>query len=114
MDDPRLSSKAYGIIEDGANLLLLSAATGWEVAVKFQLGKLSLSEAPVQYVPDRMAHAAMESLPILMSHALHVQTLPLLHRDPFDRLLVAQAQVEGLPILTNDPQIGQYAVDVIW
>ncbi len=96
-DDPRLSSRASAIIKDGNNKLFLSAASGWEIAIKVRLGRLTLPEPLETFVPEQMALNAIEGLPIQMSHALHVYTLPDHHRDPFDRLLVAQAQLENLP-----------------
>jgi PIN domain nuclease of toxin-antitoxin system len=113
-DDPRLSTHARKIITDGENTLFLSAASGWEIAIKAKLGRLKLPEPLETFVPEQMALNAIESLPIQMSHALHVHTLPLHHRDPFDRLLVAQAQLDNLPILTADSQIALYAIRTVW
>lgn len=113
-DDPRLSSRASAIITDGENRLFLSAASGWEIAIKVRLGRLTLPEPLETFVPEQMALNAIEGLPIQMSHALHVYTLPDHHRDPFDRLLIAQAQLENLPILSADPQISLYAVETVW
>lgn len=113
-DDPQLSSRASVIIKDGNNKLFLSAASGWEIAIKVRLGRLTLPEPLETFVPEQMALNAIESLPIQMSHALHVYTLPDHHRDPFDRMLVAQAQLENLPILSADPQISLYAVETVW
>lgn len=113
-DDPRLSPRVRKIIGDGENELFLSAASGWEMAIKAKLGRLQLPDDPEHFIPEQMALNAIAGLPIQMSHALHVYTLPDYHRDPFDRLLVAQSRLEGLPILTADPQIAQYPVKTIW
>jgi len=113
-DDPRLSLQARKIIIDGENELLLSSASGWEIAIKAKLGRLQLPGNLTRFVSEQLALNAIETLPIQMSHALHVQTLPDHHRDPFDRLLVAQAQLENLPILTADPQISKYRVKTLW
>ncbi|RME47267.1 MAG: type II toxin-antitoxin system VapC family toxin [Caldilineae bacterium] len=113
-DDPRLSPRAREVIGDGGNVVYLSAASGWEMAIKARLGKLQLPGALSSFIADQLIANAFDSLPVQMSHALHVYTLPPHHRDPFDRLLVAQAQVEDIPLLTADPQIGRYAVQVIW
>ena len=113
-DDPRLSTHAREIITDGENTLFLSAASGWEIAIKAKLGRLKLPEPLETFVPEQMALNAIESLSVQMSHALHVHTLPLHHRDPFDRLLIAQAQLDNLPILTADPQIALYAIRTVW
>lgn len=113
-DDSRLSKKAREIIADGHNELFLSAASGWEMAIKARLGKLQLSDPLERFVPEQLIINGIEGLPVQMRHTLHVQTLPDYHRDPFDRLLVAQAQLEGLPILTRDPYIARYQVKTIW
>lgn len=113
-DDPRLSEKGREIMGDGKNQLFLSAASGWEIAIKAKLGKLKVSDNLEHFIPEQVALNAIENLPIVLSHVLHVYTLPDYHRDPFDRLLISQAQLEGLPILTVDSQISQYPVEVLW
>lgn len=114
LDAPRLSVKARSILQDGANELLLSTASAYELTIKAHSGRLSLPEPPDSYVPSRLAANAFESLSIELAHALRAGSLPTIHRDPFDRILVAQAQIEGLPILTADPAIGRYDVETIW
>lgn len=96
-----------------ANELLLSAASAWEIAVKHSLGRLRLPMDPAEYVPNRLAATRTSPLAIQHSHALRVARLPLHHRDPFDRMLIAQAQVEGLPLLTADPQLAAYDVEIL-
>jgi PIN domain nuclease of toxin-antitoxin system len=113
-DDPKLSSRARETISDVDNELFLSAAIGWEITIKVQIGRLKLPEDPKDFIPEQLRINGIKSLPIQMNHVLHVSTLPSHHRDPFDRLLVAQAQLEGMPILSADPQIGKYKVEVIW
>lgn len=113
-DVPRISAPARAVIEDGSNEILLSVASIWEIALKFSKGKLELAEAPGQFVPSRMAKHRFHAMPVLASHALQVADLPRLHEDPFDRLLIAQAQVEQLPIVTSDSQFSKYGVEVIW
>ena len=113
-DDPRLSSRMRELTGDSTNTLFLSTASGWEIAIKAQLGKLQLPDNLERYIADQLSLNGFESLPIQLRHALHIYTLPDLHRDPFDRILVAQSQLEQLPILTVDPQIARYGVDVIW
>ena len=109
----RLSAKGRSLVTMASNELLLSAASAWEIAIKYQLGKLQLPEAPSEYIPRLMARASIEPLPVLHRHALHVATLPPHHRDPFDRLLVAQAQLEDLPILTADETFRLYEIKVL-
>jgi PIN domain nuclease of toxin-antitoxin system len=113
-DDPQLSTTARQVIENADNTLYLSAASGWEIAIKARLGKLRLPGDVPGYVSEQITINAVQVLPIEMSHALQVYTLPDHHRDPFDRILVAQSQVEQLPILTIDPLIAQYSVTIIW
>ena len=114
LDDPQLSATARNIIGDGRNELFLSAASAWEIAIKTGKGRLTLPEPPARYVANRMTHYRILALPIQLSHALHVASLPLIHQDPFDRLLVAQSQLEDLPLLSADAEIAQYAVTVMW
>lgn len=113
-DNSQLSPLAREIISNGENELFLSAASGWEMAIKAKLGKLQLPDDISSFIADQLAINNFTALPIQMKHALHVYTLPDYHRDPFDRLLIAQAQTEDLPILTADPQIARYPVKVIW
>jgi PIN domain nuclease of toxin-antitoxin system len=114
LDPARLSPRARDVISDGANELLLSAASGWEIAIKAQLGKIELPDDPLKFTLEQLALNAFTELPVRLVHALQVATLPPLHRDPFDRLLIAQSQVEQLPIVSADPLVARYAVQVIW
>lgn len=113
-DDPRLSSRSREIIADGNNELFLSASSGWEIAIKARLGKLEIPGNVDSFILEQMSRNAIGSLPVLMRHALHVYELPDHHRDPFDRMLVSQAQLESLSILTSDPQIARYRVKITW
>jgi PIN domain nuclease of toxin-antitoxin system len=113
-DDPRLSRRARRLLADPANGLLFSAASAWELVIKNQAGKLTLPEPVASYLPSRLSWYAIESLPVELRHVLGVVELPLHHRDPFDRLLVAQSRLERLPIVTADPLITQYQVETIW
>jgi PIN domain nuclease of toxin-antitoxin system len=109
----RLSARARGLVDSTENDLFLSAASAWEIAIKHALGKLQLPEPPARYVPTRLEVLRTLALPIEHSHALQVGALPAHHRDPFDRVLIAQAQVEDLPILTADSVFSRYDVVVI-
>lgn len=113
-DDNRLSSSAREIITNGDNELFLSAATGWEIAIKAQLGRIKLPKEPHSFIAEQLRLNSIQSIPIHMSHALHIYSLPNHHRDPFDRMIVAQAQLEDLAILTMDSQIARYEIKVIW
>ena len=112
--DPKLSKAAHEFISEGRNEVFLSAASAWEIAVKYARGRLILPEPPEKYVPERLLTQNFTSLPIQVSHALHVASLPDIHQDPFDRLLVAQSQLESLPLLTSDGVFSRYGVEVIW
>jgi len=109
----RFSPRARALVEAREHVLYLSAASAWEIAIKHALGKLRLPEPPLKYVPARVAALGVQPLAIEHQHALQVATLPAHHRDPFDRLLVAQAQVDDLPILTADPLFAAYHVKTI-
>ena len=101
------------LVEHRGTTLLLSAASSWEIAIKYGLGRLPLPEPPEGYVPSRMRAIGAEALPIEHPHALAVASLPPLHGDPFDRLLVAQASVVGAAILTADPAVAQYPTETL-
>lgn len=110
----RLGGRAADLVTEGAHELLLSAASSWEVAIKYAIGKLALPVPPARYVPERMHRSGVVPLPISHSHSLQVAGLPLHHRDPFDRMLVAQVQCDGLTLLTADPLLRQYDVPIEW
>jgi PIN domain nuclease of toxin-antitoxin system len=95
------------------NELLLSAASAWEIAIKYTLGKLPLPEPPQDLIPGLITRTGVTPLSVLHRHALHVATLPRHHHDPFDRLLVAQAQIERVPVLTTDKSFALYDVEVL-
>jgi PIN domain nuclease of toxin-antitoxin system len=114
LDDPQLSTTCREIMSDGENRIYFSAASAWEIAIKAQIGKLPLPEPPSTYVPDRVNRNGFTALPITLDHTLHTYSLPLHHRDPFDRILVAQSELEDLPILTADDLIAQCNVRIIW
>jgi PIN domain nuclease of toxin-antitoxin system len=111
--DPARLRGRRSIVEDRANTLLLSAASAWEIAIKYALGRLDLPDPPADYVPERLRLLDGETVPIEHRHALAVAELPLLHRDPFDRVLIAQARLLDVPIMTADPRIAQYEVQTL-
>lgn len=113
-DDPRLSSTARDAIGLASSTVLVSAASAWEIAIKAGLGRLDLPEPPEVYVPDRIARSGFEELPISSRHALRVATLPQHHKDPFDRLLVAQAEIEGARLVSRDRLLKPYGADLLW
>jgi len=106
--------KLRDFISDGHNEIFLSVASAWGIAIKCAKGRLALPEIPDHYIAKRMALHGFRPLPVQSSHALHIFNLPAIHQDPFDRLLVAQSQLERLPVLTADPEIARYEVNIIW
>ena len=110
----RLNVRARRLLSDAGNTVYLSAASSWEIAIKAALGKLQLPERVAKFVPDRMSLQNILGLPVEHAHALRVASLPTHHRDPFDRLLIAQAQLESLGILTADRVFRAYDVEILW
>ena len=113
-NDPALSAKAAAAFRDPSNDVYLSAASVWEIAVKYGSGKLTLPAPPEACVPSFRASHDIAPLDIDETAALLVHTLPTHHRDPFDRMLVCQAMALGLTIVTPDPLIAMYAVPRLW
>jgi PIN domain nuclease of toxin-antitoxin system len=111
---PKLSLRAARLLSDPRNHLLFSVVSAWEIIVKAQLGKLKLPSAPAAYIVSRLEHYGIETLSLRLGHVLAAEQLPVHHRDPFDRMLIAQARVEQLPIITHDPEIGKYSVETVW
>ena len=114
LDMPNLTETCREIVTSGDNEIVVSVASAYEIAYKAEQGRLTLPEPPEAYVRHRLAANGFASLAIELSHALRAATLPRIHGDPFDRMLVAQAQIEGLAILTADPAISRYDVETIW
>jgi PIN domain nuclease of toxin-antitoxin system len=107
-----LSKPHRQIISDSNNDVFVSIASLWEIAVKISLGKLTLAK-PLADVIKQIAVENIEVLPILPKHTLQVSSLPFHHRDPFDRIIVAQSQVENLPIVTNDIEFSHYGIKLL-
>jgi len=114
LNAPQLSRTAREFIADGDNEIFLSAASAWEIAIKYAKGRLELPEPPDRYVPNRLELHHFLPLPIQLTHALQVHHLPAIHNDPFDRLLIVQSQLESMPLLTTDSEIVQYGIEIIW
>jgi PIN domain nuclease of toxin-antitoxin system len=114
MGDNRLSQSARAAIEDPANEKRLSVASLWEIAIKHSLGKLRLAEPFEVLIPREMHRNALVILPIEVSHLARVDALPFHHRDPFDRLLIAQALVEDLNLVSIEAAFDTYRVSRIW
>jgi PIN domain nuclease of toxin-antitoxin system len=109
----RFSKTTLAELADPQTERLLSAASVWEIVIKHGLGKLSLPVAPGDFVPSRLARTRTDVLDISAAHALRIANLPDHHRDPFDRMIVAQALVEGVPLLTADRVMRRYGVEAL-
>jgi PIN domain nuclease of toxin-antitoxin system len=110
----RIDERGRDLLADGKQELYFSAASAWKISIKMALGKLRLPEPPATYVPARLTQQGIRSLPILQRHALAVRELPIHHTDPFDRLLIAQAQLSAMTILTADSVFRKYNVTLLW
>jgi PIN domain nuclease of toxin-antitoxin system len=110
----RINKKARQLLASGGEELYLSAASSWEISIKWALGRLQLPEPPGSYVPKRLAAQGLRPLAITHTHALAVSELPTHHSDPFDRLLIAQAKIEDMVILTADRAFERYGVKILW
>ena len=113
-DDPQLSASAKALIEDPANRKLVSVASCWEIAIKVGNGKLTLDAPSAVFVPRELAGNGFELLEITLAHATAVETLPQHHKDPFDRLLIAQVRIEGIAIVSVDTAFDPYGVTRMW
>jgi PIN domain nuclease of toxin-antitoxin system len=110
----RLNQKAQELLAENTEKFYLSAASSWEITVKVALGKFRLPDPPQRYVPERMAMQGIQALSVTHAHALGVSELPNHHKDPFDRLLIAQARSEGMVLMTADTMCAQYPVEILW
>lgn len=111
--DPKLSPRAQQIFT-GSSDLWLSVASLWEILIKVQVGRLPIASPAGPCIVAELVRNNIEVLPIKLDHVLRLESLPVYHRDPFDRLLVAQSIEEGWPIITADPLFTRYPVEVIW
>lgn len=114
LDDDRLSESVRDLIRDGRTEVVVSVASIWEVAIKAAKGKIELPQTVGAYIDERLRRNRWSTLSIDPRHALQAAALPKIHADPFDRVLVAQAQLESMPIVTMDAAITRYDVETIW
>ena len=110
----QLSAEAYDVLQDPSNDLLLSIVSVWEIQIKAQLGRLDIRRDLAGIVQEQQTSNGIELLPITLPHILALGELPPHHRDPFDRLLISQARVDNLVLVTKDENISNYPVDVLW
>ena len=113
-DDRRLSRHAHGLIADPANDVLVSVGSLWETVIKASLGRLALAEPFEELIPAQLAAERIEVLPVEVRHLAELRRLPFHHRDPFDRLIIAQAMAEGVPVISRDGEFEPYPVTVLW
>lgn len=110
----KLSPQVLALCQDRTNTVLLSVASVWEMQIKLQLGKLKLTLPLAEIIESQQQRNNIEILPVLLTHVLALQSLPAHHKDPFDRLLIAQANVEEAVLASSDPVFAKYAVNVLW
>jgi len=110
----RLNREGRELLADSKQEIYLSAASVWEISIKASLGKLRLPDVPETYIPKRLSEQSIQPLPVFHQHAVRVYALPWHHQDPFDRILIAQAQAEDMIILTADRAFEKYDVAVVW
>ncbi len=113
-DDRRLSARARATVSDRDNHVLVSSASGLEIATKFRIGKLPAANVLIQDLPGHVARAGFHELPITIAHAQKAGALVGDHRDPFDRMLAAQSLLEGCPVLTSDAAIAAFGAPTVW
>ncbi len=109
-----VSTKVRDAFENQANMLFFSTASAWEITIKHQLGRMGLPDPPDIYIPARAAIYDLQMIDIRMPHALLAGSLPIHHKDPFDRMLIAQAKIEELIVMTPDIAFAPYGAAVLW
>lgn len=112
-DSPALSARGKSFLE-AENELFLSIGSLWEIAIKLRLGKLSVAMPTESLMTEQLAANDIEILPISVPHLIQISTLPLHHRDPFDRLIIAQSIVERMPVVSADPAFDEYPIERFW
>ena len=113
-DPAALSRKVSKIVRDTDNSLYLSAASGWEIALLWRLKRIDLPDEPQRFIPEAMKQLAVLPLPIGFQTAISAAMLPLIHRDPFDRILIAEAMKENMIVLTKDKTFKKYGIQLLW
>lgn len=114
LDDPALTRNAYDVIAEASDSIFVSAVSAWELAIKFQLGRLQMASDLIANFSKAVEMERFKLLPISADHGIRAGLLPLVHKDPFDRLLVAQAQAENVPVISSDGIFEAYGVRRLW
>jgi PIN domain nuclease of toxin-antitoxin system len=113
-DSPKATARIRTAFEDRSNVIYLSASSAWEISIKHSLGQLDLPEQPDRYIPSRIEIYQLTLLDMTLTHAIRAGGLPIHHKDPFDRMIIAQAQIEGFAVATPDTAFDAYDVDLFW
>lgn len=113
-DDDKLSSNARSIIKNSNNEVYFSAASAWEMSIKVRLGRLTIEEDIEPFIIKQLAENNFSTLSITIFHSIYTSKLPEIHKDPFDRMIVAQSKVENLSLISKDNNIKKYKVPVVW
>ena len=113
-EQPELSAKAEGLIMDRGNEIVVSVVSPWEIVIKARLGRLDVPEDVPAFMREQLDRNGFTVLPVSLDHVLRVHDLPLLHNDPFDRLLVAQALHKAMPLVTRDGRLAAYGAETLW
>jgi PIN domain nuclease of toxin-antitoxin system len=114
LDDKRISAKAKSIIKDSKNEIYFSAASAWEMSIKIRLGRLTIAGELEPFIVKQLAENIFSTLPITIFHSIYTSKLPDIHKDPFDRMIIAQSQVENMSLISKDKDIKKYKVQIAW
>jgi PIN domain nuclease of toxin-antitoxin system len=114
MEPERLNALAFATLEDNSHEMFLSAVTSWEIIIKSAIGKMKLPKEPAQFVAEALGRFSIQPISVTHTHSFAVGELALYHRDPFDRMLIAQARSENMILMTVDSMIAKYPVDTLW
>ena len=113
-DDKRLSKTANALMKDRNNALYFSSASAWEISIKIGIKRLSIKDEMESFLLDQLSENGILPLPITIPHAAYICKLPRIHKDPFDRILIAQSVVEDMPLLSRDRTVRKYDANIIW
>jgi PIN domain nuclease of toxin-antitoxin system len=114
LDDKRISTMAKSIIEDSKNKIYFSAASAWEMAIKTKLARLKFKGELGSFINEQLSTNSFVPLSITITHSLYTEQLPQIHKDPFDRIIIAQSKLEDLPLISTDKKIRKYPTTVVW
>ncbi|MEJ2285868.1 MAG: type II toxin-antitoxin system VapC family toxin [Desulfobacterales bacterium] len=113
-DDSRLSYRAKSIIKTGNNEVYFSAASAWEMSIKIRLGRLTIEDDLEPFIVKQLAENSFHALSVTIFHSIYTSKLPEIHKDPFDRMIIAQSQIEDMHLISQDKNIKKYKVPVVW